>query len=143
MTTTPAPNRWIVRAFWRKSASPSFRLMELTTPFPCTHFKPASSTDQLRAVDHDRHSGNFRLGGDVVEKRRHRLLGIEHAFVHVDVEQVGAAADLIGRDADRFGVVAGFDQPRELRGTGDVRPLADHLEVAVGADGEDFEAGEL
>ena len=34
-------------AFFRKSASPSFRLIELTTGFPGTHLSPASSTDHF------------------------------------------------------------------------------------------------
>ena len=37
----------MVAAFARKSASPSFRLIELTTPLPCTHFRPASITDHF------------------------------------------------------------------------------------------------
>ena len=54
----------------------------------------------LRAVDHDRHARDLRLGRDVVQERRHRLLGVEHAFVHVDVDDVRAAAHLVERDAD-------------------------------------------
>ena len=60
----------------------------------------------LRAVDHDRDARDLRLGRDVVEERRHRLLGVEHALVHVDVDDVGAAAHLLERDVDRLGVVA-------------------------------------
>ena len=96
-----------------------------------------------RAVDHHRHARDLRLGRDVVEERRHGLLGVEHAFVHVDVDHVGAATDLLGRDADGFGVVAALDEPREFGGARDVGPLAHHLEVAVGTDREDFETGEL
>ena len=44
MTTTPAPWLLITRACSRKGSSPSLRLIELTTPLPCTHFSPASST---------------------------------------------------------------------------------------------------
>ena len=57
----------------------------------------------LGAVDHHRHAGDLGLGGDVVQERRHGLLGVEHAFVHVDVDQVGAAADLLGGDVRGFG----------------------------------------
>ena len=46
ITTTPAPKRWTIFALWRKSASPSFRLIELTTLLPWTHLSPASMTDQ-------------------------------------------------------------------------------------------------
>ena len=127
----------------RKSASPSFRLIELTTPLPCTHFRPASMHRPLRAVDHDRHARDLRLGRDVVQERRHRLLGVEHAFVHVDVDHVGAAAHLVERHVRGLGVVAALDQPREPRRAGDVGALADHLEVAVGPDGQRLEAGEL
>ena len=97
----------------------------------------------LRAVDDDRDPGDLRLGRDVIEEGRHRLLGIEHAFVHVDVDQVRAAAHLIRRDANRVGILLGLDQPSKARRAGDVRPLANHLKVAVGTDGQDFEAGEL
>ncbi len=37
----------MVFALWRKSASPSLRLIELTTALPCTHFSPASMTDHF------------------------------------------------------------------------------------------------
>ena len=47
MTTTPAPKRWTMRALCRKSASPSLRLIELTTLLPWTHLSPASITDHL------------------------------------------------------------------------------------------------
>ncbi len=39
--------------------------------------------------------------------------------------------------------VAGLDQACELRGSGDVRPLADHLEVAVGPYRQRLEPGKL
>ena len=43
----------------------------------------------------------------------------------------------------RLGVVAGADEPGEPQRAGDVRALADHLEVAVGPDGKRLEAREL
>ena len=52
----------------------------------------------LRAVDHDRQARDLGLGRDVVQELGHRALGVEHALVHVDVEDVGAAAHLIERD---------------------------------------------
>ena len=97
----------------------------------------------LRAVDDDRDPCDLRLGRDVVEEGRHGLLRIEHALVHVDVDQVRAASHLIRRDPRGFGVVAGLDEAREPRRARDVRPLANHLKVAVGADGQDFQTREL
>ena len=47
ITTTAAPYRRISCARRRNSASPSFRLIELTIDLPCVHFSPASSTDHF------------------------------------------------------------------------------------------------
>ena len=94
-------------------------------------------------VDHHRHARNLGLGRDVTEERRHGLLGVEHALVHVDVDQVRAVADLLGGHLNGSGVVVVLDEARELRRSRDVCPLADHLEVALGADGQCFETGEL
>jgi hypothetical protein len=85
----------------------------------------------LRAVDHDRHARDFRLRCDVVQERPHGALGVEHRLIDVDVNHVGAAADLIGGDPRGLTEVVGLDQPLEPLRPGHVRPLADHLEVAV------------
>ncbi len=105
--------------------------------------EPGLEHRPLRAVDHHRDTGNLRLGRDVVEERRHGLLGIEHALVHVDVDEVGAVADLLGRDLHGRRVVVVLDEAGELRRPGDIGALTDHLKVAVGPDGQRFEAGEL
>ena len=68
--------------------------------------QPGLDDRPLRAVDHHRHARDLRLGRDVVQERRHRLLGVEHALVHVDVDHVRAAADLFGGDLHGLGVVA-------------------------------------
>ena len=47
ITTTAAPYRLHSVACRRNSASPAFRLIELTIDFPWTHFSPASITDHL------------------------------------------------------------------------------------------------
>ena len=96
----------------------------------------------LRAVDHHRDPRDLGLGGDQVEEGRHRLLGIEHALVHVDVEQVGARAHLVERHLGGLPEVALLDQVREAARAGDVGALADHREVRVGADREGLEAAE-
>ena len=68
----------------------------------------------LRAVDHHRQAGDFGFGCDVVQELRHAPLGVEHAFVHVDVEDVGAAADLIECDLRRADPIVRLHQPREF-----------------------------
>ena len=105
--------------------------------------QPRRDHRPFRAVDHDRHAGDLGLGRDVVEEVRHRSFRIEHPFVHVHIEQVRAAADLFERDRGRRRVVAGANHPGEAKGSGDVRALADHLKVRIGADRQRFEAGEL
>ncbi|MCY1428141.1 hypothetical protein D9M71_440140 [compost metagenome] len=79
----------------------------------------------LGGVDHDRYAGNVRLTGDQVEELDHGRLGIEHPFVHVDVDHLGAGLDLLQGDFQGFGVVLFADQPGELGGTGDVGALTD------------------
>jgi hypothetical protein len=44
ITTTAAPYLRTRPAWRRNSSSPSFMLMELTTPLPCRHLSPASIT---------------------------------------------------------------------------------------------------
>ena len=64
----------------------------------------------LRAVDHDRHPRDFGLAPDQMEKARHRRFGIDHPFIHVDVENVGAALDLLARHGRSAVAVVAEDQ---------------------------------
>ena len=105
--------------------------------------QPGFDHRPLRAVHHDRQPGDFRLGGHHVEERGHRRFRVEHPLVHVDVEDVGAAAHLLERDRRGVGVLAVGDQPREALRSGDVGPLADQDEVRVWPDGQRLEAGIL
>jgi len=91
---------------------------------------------EARAVHHDRQARRFGLGRDQVEKRRHRLLGVEQVGVHVDVEHVRAAPHLLEGNVDRALEVVRLDEPSELRRAGDVRPLSDDDEPGVRADHE-------
>ena len=74
------------------------------------------------------------LGRDQVQEPGHRLLAVDQALVHVDVEDVGAALDLLAGDGQRLLEVALLDQAGEPLRAGDVGPLADHDEVGLGAD---------
>ncbi len=77
----------------------------------------------LGAVDHDRHLGDIGLRSDQLQVGVHRLLGIEQAFVHVDVDNLRAAFDLLAGDLDGRVVVAFQDQLLELGRSGDVGAL--------------------
>jgi len=70
---------------------------------------------RVGAVDHDRNARHFGLAGDEIQEARHRRFGIEHAFVHVHVEQVRAAAHLIERNLEGRVVVVGLDELSETR----------------------------
>ncbi len=95
----------------------------------------------LRRVDHHRHARDVGLGGDQIQEADHRRLRIEHRLVHVDVDDLRAARDLLARDLDRAREVAGQDEPRERARAGDVRALADVDEQRIVADQQRLEAG--
>ena len=71
ITTAAAPYRRSVKAFSRKSDSPSFKLIELTTGLPCTHFSPASMTDhfELSII-----TGTLAMSGSVAMRLRNRVI---------------------------------------------------------------------
>ena len=79
----------------------------------------------FRAVDHDRHARNIGLGGDQVEVFHHRRLGIEHALVHVDVDDLRAVFNLLAGHRQRGIEIVIQDQLAEFRRTRDVGALAD------------------
>lgn len=92
--------------------------------------------------DHHRDARDVRLGGDQVEVLDHRLLGVEHALVHVDVEHLCAVLHLLARDHHRFVEPAFQDQLLELRAAGDVGAFADVDEVGFRGDLQRLEAAE-
>src|SRR5690606_28260493 len=72
----------------------------------------------------------------------HRLFGVEQALVHVDVEHLRAALDLLSCDDDRLVIAVVLDQFAELRTASDVGALADVDEVGFGGDRQRFETAE-
>ena len=69
--TTPAPKRRTTAAFSRKSASPSFRLIELTIALPCTHFSPATMTSNF---DESIITGTRAISGSVAMMLRNVVM---------------------------------------------------------------------
>ncbi len=78
----------------------------------------------LGGVDHDRHARDVRLTGDQVEEAHHGRFGVEHALVHVDVDDLRAVFHLLAGHVQRFAVLLFFDQALELGRAGDVGALA-------------------
>jgi len=74
----------------------------------------------LRAVDHDREARDLGLGRDHVQEVAHCFFAFEEVRVHVHVEHVRPAPDLLECDVDGRTEVAALDQPAEARGAGDV-----------------------
>ena len=64
-------------------------------------FQPGFDDGEFRGVHHHRHLGDVRLGSDEMQEVDHRLLRIEQAFVHVDVDDLRAVVDLLARDIER------------------------------------------
>ena len=96
----------------------------------------------IRAVDHDRHARDVRLRRDVVQKSRHGLFGIEHALVHVDVDNLRTVFDLLAGHRQRRFVLAAQNQLGKTRRAGDVRALADIDEAGVWAKYQRLETAE-
>ena len=124
-----------------------FRLAFLETdgvddPLPLEVLQPPLEDFPPRRIHHHRYFRDVRLGGDQSEEALHRGNRVEHSFVHVHVDDLGAIVHLMARDVERGLVVPGLDQSREPRRAGDVGALADVHEQGVRPDVEGLETGE-
>jgi len=81
------------------------------------------------AVDHHRHFRDRWFGSEQIQEPHHRGLGIEHALVHVHVEDLRAVLNLIARDVERFVIALVDDEFLEFRRTRDIGALADIDEI--------------
>jgi hypothetical protein len=108
-------------------------------PLPCT---PEAGLQHLeaRAVDDDRDACDLGLGRDQPQEPRHRLDRVEQVGVHVHVEKVRAAPNLLECHVDGGRVVICLDQLPEARRARHVGALPDHHEARVRADLERLEA---
>ena len=97
---------------------------------------------ELRAIDHHRHAGDVRLGGDEVQVVDHRLLRVDQALVHVDVDDLRAVLDLLARHRQRRWIVAAGDQLAKSRRARNVGALADVDERDFRREHEGLEAAE-
>ena len=96
-------------------------------------FQPGFNDAPLRAVDHDRNTRDIGFGGDQLQKRRHGVVRVEQAFVHVDIKHLRAAFDLLARDFNGGGIIARHDEFLESGGAGDIGPLANIDEHRAGS----------
>ena len=85
----------------------------------------------LRGVDHHRHARDVGLGGDEIEEAHHGGFRIEHALVHVHVDDLRAVLHLLARDRQRRRIVVGLDELAELGRARDVGAFAHVHETDV------------
>ncbi len=96
----------------------------------------------FRGVDHNRHAGNVRLPGDEIKETHHRRFGVEHPLIHVDINNLRAALNLLAGNVQRFAVFLFFDQALELRGAGHVGTFTHVHKQAVIADVQRLKSGQ-
>ncbi len=90
----------------------------------------------LGRVDHHRNPADVRLGGNQLGEPVHRGDAVDHALVHIDVDDLRTHLDLLQRHRQRGVVVLGLDQVAEPGGAGDVGALTDVHEQGVVGDVE-------
>ena len=96
----------------------------------------------LGGIQHHRDAGDVGLGGDQIDEAHHRRLGVEHALVHVDVDDLCAVLDLLAGHFQRFFIFLLADQAAEGGGAGDVGAFADIHEQGFGAYVQRLQAGQ-
>ena len=119
-----------------------FHRNRVNNAFALNAFQTLFNDFPLGGVDHDRHAGNVRLAGNQVEEAHHRRFRVEHPLIHVDIDNLRAAFDLLTGNVQRFAVLLFFDQALKFRRAGDVGTFADVNEQAVVADVQRLQAGE-
>ena len=87
--------------------------------------KPSFYYGPFRGINHDRNPRDIGLGRDHVQVGNHRLFGIEHSLVHVDVDDLRTGINLLASYCNGLGVVIGLNQASEYRGARYVTALTD------------------
>ncbi len=103
-------------------------------------FQPGFNHGPLGGVDHHRHPSNIGFAGNQIEKAHHGFLGVQHCLIHIDVDHLGAALDLLQGDFECSGVILFHDQTLELGRAGNVTALTHVDEQGVLGDVEGFQA---
>jgi hypothetical protein len=92
-----------------------------------------------RGVHHEGDARDVGLRGQQVQEPVHGVGRVEQPLVHVHVEDLGAALDLLPRHLERLGVGIVGDQAPESTRAGHVGALADVHEQRVGAERDGLE----
>ena len=97
----------------------------------------------FRAVDHERNARDLRLTANQIQKPRHGCFGIDHSFVHIYVEDVRSAPNLLTRNRERTFEIARQNQLRKLRRASDVGTLTNDNKTHFWRDIERLKPGKL
>ncbi len=104
--------------------------------------QPCLDDAELGGVDHDGQPGDIGFGHNEVQEVGHGLFGVEQAFIHIDVDDLGAALHLMLSYREGFGIIARFDKAGEFAGAGDIGSFPDVDEVGFRADDQGLQSAE-
>ena len=102
-----------------------FHRNRIDDAFALDAFQPGFDDFPFGRIEHDRHAGNVRFGGDQLQETIHRRNAVEHGIVHVDVDDLGAVFDLLAGDGQGFVEARFADQAGKGLRAGDVGAFAD------------------
>ena len=100
--------------------------------FALEAFEAGLNDFPLGGIDHDGDLVHLWLGLEEDEKLGHHGDAVDEAFVHADVDDIGAAFDLLAGDGDGFFEFVFLDELSEFRRASDVGALPDHEVVGAG-----------
>ena len=96
----------------------------------------------IAGIDHHRHPGDVRFAHGEMQEPAHGGHAVGHAFVHVHVDDLGAALHLLPRHVQRRGEIVGFHQTAKLGRTRHVGALADVDEERFAVDAHRLQPGQ-
>jgi len=88
----------------------------------------------LGRIEHGRHAGDVRFGGNQVHELLHGGGRIQHRLVHVDVDDLRTVLDLLARHRQGLRKLLRYDQARKGARASDVGALSDVYEQRFVAD---------
>src|SRR5690606_18056678 len=98
---------------------------------PLKAFESCFDNFPFRGIDHDRHAGDLRLRRHQIEELHHGGPGIEHAFIHVDIDDLCTAANLFQGDFKGLIVLVFLDKTEKFLRTRHIGTFTDVDEVRL------------
>ncbi|CAI8378587.1 MAG: Uncharacterised protein [Hyphomonas sp. TMED17] len=105
-----------------------FQRNRINDGFALNAFQAGFNNVPFRAVDHNRDAGNVRFGCDKIKECGHGYDAVEHAFIHINIDDLCAVLDLLPGNFDPGSKIACGHELTELGRAGDICPFADIYE---------------